>query len=165
MPDLANGGPGARGRSYMFLRVTRKGKPGQEAWAVYRRLDGSEATVQLRLGDPGLRGGFQVIETEFETEKGDVGLDESAVGRAGITTSPCACSVPAGPAAGLGGKRCPESPVPRCTGCMLERFGPEELLLWLEDYATSGRAAPTRDAGPEGRMERRCRYSVNRSEG
>ena len=31
-----------------------------------------------------------------------------------------------------------------------ERFGPEELLLWLRirSYATSGRAAPTRDAAP-----------------
>ena len=31
-----------------------------------------------------------------------------------------------------------------------ERFGPDQLLLWLEDtsYATNGRAAPTRDAAP-----------------
>ena len=42
---MAQGSQGPR--SYMFgaqrVRVTRKGKPGQEAWAVYRRnLDGSE---------------------------------------------------------------------------------------------------------------------------
>ena len=76
-------------RSYMFcaqrVRVTRKGKPGQEAWAVYRRnLDGSEPRYYLSNAaeDTSLEtlayvgGSRWPIETEFETEKGDVGSDE-----------------------------------------------------------------------------------------
>ena len=78
-------GPG----NYMFcaqrVRVTRKGKPGQEAWTVYRRnLDGSEPRYYLSNAaeDTSLEtltyvgGSRWPIETEFETEKGDVGLDE-----------------------------------------------------------------------------------------
>ena len=47
---VAEGSQGPR--SYMFsaqrVRVTRKGKPGEEAWAVYRRnLDGSEPRYYL----------------------------------------------------------------------------------------------------------------------
>ena len=87
------GKPGAQGsqgpRSYMFgaqrVRVTRKGKPDQEAWAVYRRnLDGSEPRYYLSnapedtmLETLAYVGGSRwPIETEFESEKGDVGLDE-----------------------------------------------------------------------------------------
>ena len=67
---VAQGSQGPR--SYMFcaqrVRVTRKGKPGQEAWAVYRRnLDGSEPLYYLSnaaedtiLGDSGLRGRLPV---------------------------------------------------------------------------------------------------------
>ncbi len=84
---VAQGSQGPR--SYMFcaqrVRVTRKGKPGQEAWAVYRRnLDGSEPRYYLSnaaedtpLETLAYVGGSRwPIETEFETEKGDVGLDE-----------------------------------------------------------------------------------------
>ena len=84
---VAEGSQGPR--SYMFsaqrVRVTRKGKPGQEAWAVYRRnLDGSEPRYYLSNadGDTPLEtlayvgGSRWRIETEFQTEKGDVGLDE-----------------------------------------------------------------------------------------
>ena len=84
---VAQGSQGPR--SYMFcaqrVRVTRKGKPGQEAWAVYRRnLDGSEPRYYLSnapedttLETLACVGGSRwPIETEFETEKGDVGLDE-----------------------------------------------------------------------------------------
>ena len=84
---VAQGSQGPR--SYMFcaqrVRVTRKGKPGQEAWAVYRRnLDGSEpryylsnAAEDTMLETLAYVGGSKwPIETEFETEKGDVGLDE-----------------------------------------------------------------------------------------
>ena len=84
---VAQGSQGPR--SYMFcaqrVRVTRKGKPGQEAWAVYRRnLDGSEPRYYLSnaaedtpLETLAYVGGSRWrIETEFETEKGDVGLDE-----------------------------------------------------------------------------------------
>ena len=84
---VAEGSQGPR--SYMFsaqrVRVTRKGKPGEEAWAVYRRnLDGSEPRYYLSnapedtmLETLAYVGGSRwPIESEFETEKGDVGLDE-----------------------------------------------------------------------------------------
>ena len=84
---VAEGSQGPR--SYMFgaqrVRVTRKGKPGEEAWAVYRRnLDGSEPRYYLSnapedtmLETLAYVGGSRwYIETEFETEKGDVGMDE-----------------------------------------------------------------------------------------
>ena len=84
---VAQGSQGPR--TYQFsaqrVRVTRKGKPGQEAWAVYRRnLDGSEPRYYLSnaAGDTPLEtlayvgGSRWPIETEFQTEKGDVGLDE-----------------------------------------------------------------------------------------
>ena len=67
---VAEGSQGPR--SYMFsaqrVRVTRKGKPGEGAWAVYRRnLDGSEPRYYLSnapedtmLEHSGVRGRFQV---------------------------------------------------------------------------------------------------------
>ena len=84
---VAQGSQGPR--SYRFsaqrVRATRKGKPGEEMWAVYRRnLDGSEPRYYLSnapedttLETLAYVGGSRWrIETEFETEKGDVGLDE-----------------------------------------------------------------------------------------
>ncbi len=84
---VAEGSQGPR--SYMFsaqrVRATRKGKPGEEIWAVYRRnLDGSEPRYYLSNApeDTSLEllayvgGSRWRIETEFETEKGDMGLDE-----------------------------------------------------------------------------------------
>ena len=84
---VAEGSQGPR--SYMFsaqrVQVTRKGKPGEGAWAVYRRnLDGSEPRYYLSnapedtmLETLAYVGGSRWrIESEFETEKGDVGLDE-----------------------------------------------------------------------------------------
>ena len=68
---------------------------------------------------------------------------------------PAGRSVPAGPAAGLGGKRCPGSPARRCTGwcvrcCPGSGSGPINCCCgWrIRSYATNGRAAPTRDAAP-----------------
>ena len=67
---VAEGSQGPR--SYMFgaqrVRVTRKGKPGEEAWAVYRRKPGRQRAPLLpvqrsrrhNVGDSGLRGRFQV---------------------------------------------------------------------------------------------------------
>ena len=84
---VAEGSQGPR--TYMFsaqrVRATRKGKPGEEIWAVYRRnRDGSEPRYYLSNApeDTSLEllayvgGSRWRIETEFETEKGDVGLDE-----------------------------------------------------------------------------------------
>ena len=84
---VAQGSQGPR--TYMFsaqrVRATRRRKPGEEMWAVYRRnLDGSEPRYYLSnapedttLETLAYVGGSRwYIETEFETEKGDVGLDE-----------------------------------------------------------------------------------------
>ena len=80
-------------------------------------------------------------ETEFETEKSDVGLDEyePAPGLAGITTWPFPelFELSLQP---WGEKDAPD----RSTGwCMLprERFGPTELLRWLEDTQDSNERA------------------------
>ena len=84
---VAEGSQGPR--SYMFsaqrVRPTSRRKPGGIQWAVYRRnLDGSEpryylsnATEDTPLETLAYVGGSRWrIETEFETEKSDVGLDE-----------------------------------------------------------------------------------------
>ena len=84
---VAQGSQGPR--TYMFsaqrVRVTRRRKPGEEMWAVWRRnLDGSEPRYYLSnapedttLETLAYVGGSRWrIEKEFETEKGDVGLDE-----------------------------------------------------------------------------------------
>ena len=67
---VAEGSQGPR--SYMFsaqrVRVTRKGKPGQEAWAVHRRNLGRQRAPLLPVqrsggypvGDPGIRGWLPV---------------------------------------------------------------------------------------------------------
>ena len=84
---VAQGSQGPR--TYRFsaqrVRATRRRRPGEELWAVWRRnLDGSEPryyrsnapedTTWETLAYVG--GSRWRIETEFETEKGDVGLDE-----------------------------------------------------------------------------------------
>ena len=84
---VAQGSQGPR--SYLFsaqrVRPTSKRKPGEIHWAVYRRnLDGSEPRYYLSnapedtpLETLAYVGGSRWrIETEFETEKSDVGLDE-----------------------------------------------------------------------------------------
>ena len=84
---VAEGSQGPR--SYQFsaqrVRPTSKRKPGESHWAIYRRnLDGSEPRYYLSnapedtpLETMDCVGGSRWrIETEFETEKSDVGLDE-----------------------------------------------------------------------------------------
>ena len=84
---VAQGSQGPR--TYRFsaqrVRATRRRKPGEEGWAVWRRnLDGSEPRYYLSnapedttLETLACVGGSRWrIETEFETEKGDVGMDE-----------------------------------------------------------------------------------------
>ncbi len=67
------------------MRPTAKRGPGEIQWAVFRRnLDGGEPRDYLysASGDTPLEtlahvgGSRWHIETEFETEKSDVGLDE-----------------------------------------------------------------------------------------
>ena len=84
---VAEGSQGPR--SYRFsaqrVRPTSRRKPGEIHWAIYRRnLDGSELRYYLSnapedtpLETLAYVGGSRWrIETEFETEKSDVGLDE-----------------------------------------------------------------------------------------
>ena len=87
---IAQGSQGPR--IYQFsaqrVRVTRRRQPGEVLWAVYRRnRDGSEPRYYLSnapedtpLETLAYVGGSRWrIETEFETEKSDVGLDEYEV--------------------------------------------------------------------------------------
>ena len=84
---VAQGSQGPR--SYQFtaqrVRPTARGKPGEVHWAVFRRnLDGGEPRYYLSNAPEGTTlemlayagGSRWRIETEFETEKGEVGLDE-----------------------------------------------------------------------------------------
>ena len=84
---VAEGSQGPR--TYRFgaqrVRETRDRKPGEVAWAIYRQnLDGSEPRYYLSnapLDTPletlaHMGGSRWPIETEFETEKSDIGLDE-----------------------------------------------------------------------------------------
>lgn len=95
---VAEGSQGPR--TYRYSAQRRK--PGEILWAIYRQnLDGSEPRYYLSnapddtpLETLAYVGGSRWrIETEFETEKGDVGLDEyeTRTWPAGSTTSPCAC--------------------------------------------------------------------------
>ena len=94
LPDVAwreiTVAQGSQGpRTYRFsgkrVRATKRRKPGEEIWAVYRRNpDGSEPRYYLSnapedtlLENLAYVGGSRWrIETEFETEKGEVGLGE-----------------------------------------------------------------------------------------
>ena len=84
---VAEGSQGPR--TYRFsaqrVRVTKRRKPGEVVWAIWRcNLDGSEPRYYLSNAPEGtpletlayVGGSRWRIETEFETEKGDVGLDE-----------------------------------------------------------------------------------------
>ena len=84
---LAEGSQGPRRYQFSAQRVrpTSRRKPGEIHWAIYRRnLEGSEPRYYLsnapedtRLETLAYVGGSRWrIETEFETEKSDVGLDE-----------------------------------------------------------------------------------------
>ena len=84
---VAQGSQGPRIYHFSAQRVrpTKRRKPGEEAWAVYRRnRDSSEPRYYLSNapGDTPLEtlayvgGSRWRIETEFETEKSDVGMDE-----------------------------------------------------------------------------------------
>ena len=116
--QLSSQGP----RSYRFsaqrVRPTIRRKPGEIHWAVYRRnLDGSEPRYYLSNApeDTPLEtlahvgGSRWRIETEFETEKSDVGAGRVRDPHLARLASPRGF-VPAGrrfsaePATGLGGK-------------------------------------------------------------
>ncbi len=158
------------------MRVTKKGKPGEEIWALYRRnLDGSESRYYLSNApeDTTLEKLAYVgrsrwrIETEFETEKGDVGLDEyEARSWAGWHHHIAMCLLGGVFLLGLQqdwGKKMPRITRPqvyRVVREMLprERFGPNELLRWLEQSQLRNERASRsherrRSARRQGRMK------------
>ena len=159
-------------RTYRFsaqrVRVTKRRKPGEVIWAIWRcNLDGSEPRYYLSNAPEGtpletlayVGGSRWRIETEFETEKGDVGLDEYETRSwAGWHHHIAMCLLGGAILLDLqqdwGGKmpRITRSQMYRVVREMLprERFGPDELLLWLgiRSYATNGRAAPMPNTEP-----------------
>ena len=166
--EIAVAGGSQGPRSYTFsarrVRVTKRREPGEEAWAVWRRnLDGSEpryylsnapedtAPEDIALETLAYVGGSRWrTETEFETEKSDVGLDEYETRTwAGWHHHITMCLLGGAFLMGLqwawGGKM-PGSTRPqvyRVVREMLprERFGPDELLRWLEDTQNSNELA------------------------
>ena len=147
-------------RSYLFsaqrVRPSSRRKPGEVHWAVYRRnLDGSEPRYYLSnapedtpLETLAYVGGSRWrIETEFETEKSDVGLDEyetrtwagwhhhvalCLLGGAFLLSLQQAWGEKDAPdheAAGLPGGAGDAAP---------GTVQPEELLRWLEDTHSNG---------------------------
>ena len=150
---VAEGSQGPR--SYRFsaqrVRPSSKRKPGEIHWAIYRRnLDGSEPRYYLSnapedtpLETLAYVGGSRWrIETEFETKKSDVGLNEYETRTwAGWHHHVALCLL-----AGVfllslqqdWGEKMPRITRPqvyRVVREMLprERFGPNELLRWLEE--------------------------------
>ena len=131
--------------------MTRQRKPGEALWAVYRQnLDGSEPRYYLSNAPENtpletlayVGGSRWRIETEFETEKGDVGLDEYETRAwAGWHHHIAMCLLAGAFLLSLQqawGEK--DAPNHAATGVPIvremlprERFGPRELLLWLED--------------------------------
>ena len=165
---MAEGSQGPLGYQFSAQRVlaTPGRKPGEAFWAIFRRnLDGSEpryylsnAPEETPLKTLAYVGGSRWrIETEFETEKSDVRLDEYETHAWAGWHHPIALYL-------LGGtfllslrqdweKDAPDHPSPepalvkmgvyRAVRELLTRewFGPEELLLWLEDVQRRNKGA------------------------
>ena len=158
---VAQGSQGPR--IYRFnaqrVRATKRRKPGEEVWAVYRRnLDGSEPRYYLSnapedtpLETLAYVGGSRWrIETEFETEKGDVGLDEYETRTWASWHHHVALCLVAGAfllslqqAWGEKMPRITRPQVYRVVREMLprDRFGPDELLRWLKHTQCSNERA------------------------
>ena len=164
---MAQGSQGPR--TYRFsaqrVRATRRRKPGEELWAVWRRnLDGSEPRYYLSNAPEGttletlayVGGSRWRIETEFETEKGDVGLDEYETRSwAGWHHHIAMCLLGGAFLLSLqqdwGEKDAPDHEATGVPGGreMLSSSGPKCCCGWrIRSYATNGLAVPTRDWPP-----------------
>ncbi len=150
---VAEGSQGPRGYQFSAQRVrpTSRRKPGEIHWAIYRRnLDGSEPRYYLSnapedtpLETLAYVGGSRWrIETEFEMEKSEVGLDEYETRTwPGWRHHVALCLLGGAFLLSLQqawGKKMPRITRPqvyRVVREMLprERFGPAELLRWLEE--------------------------------
>ena len=168
---VAEGSQGPR--SYRFsarrVRPTSRRKPGDIHWAVWRRnLDGSEPRYYLSnapedtpLETLAFVGGSRWrIETEFETEKSDVGLDEYETRTwAGWHHHVALCLLAGAFLLGLqqawGGKDAPDNPAPSGTGwcgrcCPGNGSGPLNCCGgWRRlRIVTNGPGAPMPSAAP-----------------
>ena len=169
-----NGGGGKPGAAHLPVQRP-KGTSNQQAQARRHPLGrlppepGRQRTPLLLvqrsggypIGDPGLRGWFPVAYRngvrDGEERRGAGRVRDPQLGGLASPHShvPAGWSVPAEPAAGLGGKRCPGSRGHRCTGwcgrcCPGSSSGPINCCCgWrIRSYATNGLAVPTRDAAP-----------------
>ena len=165
---VAQGSQGPRTYSFSAQRVrpTNRRKPGEIHWAIWRRnLDGSEpryylsnAPKDIALETLAYVGGSRWrIETEFETEKSEVELDEYETRTWAGWHHHVALFLVAGAfllslQQALGGK-CPGSPGPRCTEwCVRCCPGRASRRIncrggWKRhSYATSGPDSPTKNA-------------------
>ena len=158
---VAEGSQGPRTYSFSAQRVrpTSRRKPSEIHWAIYRRnLDGSEPRYYLSnapedtpLETLAYVGGSRWrIETEFETDKSDVGLDEYETRTwPGWHHHVALCLLSGAFLLSLQqawGKKMPQITRPqvyRVVREMLprERFGPAELLRWLENTQHNNKRA------------------------
>ena len=168
---VAQGSQGPR--IYRFsaqrVRVTRNRKPGEVAWAIYRQnLDGSEPRYYLSNAPEDtlletlayVGGSSWRIETEFETEKGDVGLDEYETRSwAGWHHHIAMCLLGGAFLLGLqqdwGGEDAPHHSPAGCTGWCVRCCPGRDWILWSycdcyrrSSCTTSGPAALTPNAAP-----------------
>ena len=150
--------------SYLFsaqrVRPTSRRKPGKIHRAIYRRnLDGSEPRYYLsnapedtQLETLACVGGSRWrIETEFETEKSDVGLDEYETRTWAGWHHHVALCLLGGPfllslQQAWGGGKMPRITRPQVYRVVREmrpreRFGPSELLRWIEETQDSNERA------------------------
>jgi SRSO17 transposase len=181
-------------RTYRFaaerVRETRESQPGRVLWLVYRKnLDGSEprfyfsnAPEETELETLAwVAAARWPIETEFETEKSDVGLDEYEVRSwAGwhhhITMCLLASAFLLSMQQEWGGKRCRASPVPKsiewCANCSRGSASAGRTCSggWKTlSSATSERAGRMPNAAPPGALcltveIRRCNTNHHSSE-
>ena len=168
---MAEGSQGPRTYRYSAqqVRITpQRRKPGEILWAIYRQnLDGSEPRYYLSnapedtpLETLGYVGSSRWrIETEFETEKSDVGMDEYETRTwAGWHHHITMCLLAGAFLLTLQqdwGERCPGSPGLKCTEWRVSfcpKNGSDRRNCWggwqMSKSATNGPDALTRNAAP-----------------
>ena len=141
---------------------TSRRKPGEIHWAILPPESGRQRTPLLSVqctggypvGDPGIRGRIPLayrngVRDGKERRGAGRVRDPHLVGLASPRGPvPAGRSFSAEPATGLGGKRMPRITRPQVYRVVREmlpraRFGPEELLRWLEDTQDSNERAQT----------------------
>ena len=167
---IAQGSQGPRTYRYSAqrVRVTHRRKPDEALWAIYRQnLDGDEPRYYLSNAPENtpletlayVGGSRWRIETDFETEKSEVGLDEYETRTwVGWHHHITMCLLAGAFLLTLQqdwGKRCPRSPGPRCTEWCVSFCPKSSSGLWncsagwqVSRNATNEPDAPTRNGAP-----------------